>query len=69
MSSETEKINREIIARFGLGNAFLSLSNFINEDELKEWQRIIAVAYDIDIDDDKNKDRVKDESKRTSERC
>ena len=58
MSPETEKINREIIARFGLGNAFLSLSNFIDEDELKEWQRIIAVAYDIDIDDDKNTDSV-----------
>lgn len=66
MTQETDKINREIIARMGLGNAFLSLSNFIDEDELKEWQRTIADNYDIDIDYDENKDTVKNENKRAS---
>lgn len=54
MSPETDKINRKIIAHFGLGNAFLSLSNFIDEDELKEWQRIITNEYNINIDTDES---------------
>lgn len=44
-----DKRNRKIIERIGLGNAFLSLCDFISEKELYEWQSVTADELNIEL--------------------